>query len=112
MLCSDAVIQSGVGVNSSRGGASMGDICMVFCAEGYQAVSNDTSALTCAYNSSDNTVEWEGSKVPLCLEVTCDVIASLTVDSSERFNLAYNETCIVRCSFGDTGVGDKNTPSL
>ena len=70
---------------------------MVFCAEGYQAVSNDTSTLTCAYNSSDNTVDWEG-EVPLCLVVTCDVIASVRVDFSECFSLTYNETCVVRCS--------------
>ena len=63
-LCSDTLTQSGVGVNSSRGGASIGDTCMVFCAEGCQAVSNDTSTLTCAHTSSDNTVEWEGG-VPL-----------------------------------------------
>ena len=65
MLCSDTLIHSGVGVNSTCGGASIGDTCMVFCAEGYQAVSNDTSILTCADNSSDNTVNWE-DEVPLC----------------------------------------------
>ena len=44
--CSGASIQSGVGVNSSCGGASIGDVCVVFCAEGYQAVSGETSTLT------------------------------------------------------------------
>ena len=48
MPCSDTLTHSGVGVNSSCGGASIGDTCMVFCAEGYQAVSNETSTLTCA----------------------------------------------------------------
>ena len=47
MPCSDASIQSGVGVNSSCGVASIGDVCMVFCIEGYQAVSNETSTLKC-----------------------------------------------------------------
>ena len=46
MPCSDSSIQSSVGVNSTCGGASIGDVCMVFCAEGYQAVSNGTSTLT------------------------------------------------------------------
>ena len=111
MLCSDTLTHSGVGVNSSCGGATVGDTCMVFCAEGYQAVSYDTSILTCAYNSSDNTVDWEG-KVPLCLVVTCDVIASSRKDFSECFSLTYNETCVVRCSVGYTGVGDKNIPEF
>ena len=111
MLCSGTLTQSGVGVNSSCGGTSIGDTCMVFCAEGHQAVSHDTSTLTCAYNSSDNTVEWKG-EVPLCLVVTCDVIAPLTVDFSERFNLTCNETCVVHRSVGYTGVGDKNTPEF
>ena len=44
--------------------------------------------------------------------VTCDVIASLTVDLSERFNLTYNETCVVHRSVGYMGVGDKNTPEF
>ena len=43
MLGSDTLIQSGVGVNSTCGGASIGDTCPVFCAEEYQAVSNDTA---------------------------------------------------------------------
>ena len=86
--------------------ASIGDTCMVVCAEGYQAVSNDTSILT--RNSSDNTVHWE-DEVPLCLVVTWDVIASLRVDFSECFSFTNNETCVVRCSAGYTGVGDKNT---
>ena len=85
MLGSDTLIQSGVGVNSTCGGASIGDTCMVICAEGYQAVSNDISILTCAYNSSDNTVHWE-DEVPLCLVVTWDVIASFRVDFSECFS--------------------------
>ena len=38
MLGSDTLTQSGAGVNSSLGGASMGDTCIAFCAEGYQAV--------------------------------------------------------------------------
>ena len=79
MLCSDTLTQSGVGVNSSCGGASIGDTSMVFCTEGYQAVSNDTSTLTCAHSSSDNAVDWEG-EIPFRLVVTCDVIASLRVD--------------------------------
>ena len=95
MLCSDTLTQSGVGVNSSCGGASIGDTCMVFCAEGYQAVPNDTSTWTCACNSSDNTVDWE-CEVPLCLVVTCDVNASLRVDFSECFSLTCTETCVVR----------------
>ena len=111
MLCSDTLTQSGVGVSSSCGGAPIGDTCMVFCAEGYQAVSNDTLTLTCTCNSSDNTVDWEG-EVPLCLVVTCDVIASLRVDFSECFSLTYYETCVVRCSVGYTGVGDKNIPEF
>ena len=56
MLGFDTLRPSGVGVNSSCGGASIGNTCMVFCVEGYQAVSNDTSIFTCAYNSSDNPV--------------------------------------------------------
>ena len=59
MLGSDTFIQSGVGVNSTCGSASIGVTRMVFCAEGYQAVPNVTSILTCTYNSSDNTVNWE-----------------------------------------------------
>ena len=81
MLGSDTLIQSGVGVNSTCGGAPIGDTCLVFVAEGYHAVSNDTSILTCAYNSSD----WEG-EVPLCLVVTWDVIAFLRVDFSDCFS--------------------------
>ena len=108
MLCSDTLTPSGVGANSSCRGAPIGDSCMVFCAEEYRAVSNDTSTVTCAYNSSDNTVDWEGD-VPLCLVVNCDVIASLRVDFSKCFSLACNETCVVHCSVGYTGVDDKNT---
>ena len=73
-------------MNSSCGGASIGDTCMVFCAEGYQAVSNDTS--------------------------TCDVIASSRVDFSKCFSLTCNETCVVRCYVGYPGVDDKNTLHL
>ena len=91
MLGSDTLIQSGFGVNSTCGCASIGDTCPVFCAEGFQAVSNDTSILTCAYNSCDNTADWEG-EVPLCLVVTCDVTASLRVDFSECFSFTCNET--------------------
>ena len=110
VLGSDTLIQSGVGVNLSCGGPSIGDTCLVFCVEGYPAVSNDTSILTCAYNSSDNTARRE-NEVPLCLVVTRDVIASLT-DFSECFSFNYNETCVVRCSLGHTGVEDKNTTEL
>ena len=46
MPCSDALIQSGVGVKSSCGGASIGEVCMVFCTKEYQAVSNETSTFT------------------------------------------------------------------
>ena len=92
-------------MNSSCVGASISDTCLVYCAEGYQAVSNDTSILTCAYNSSDNTAHRE-NEVPLCLVVTRDVIASLS-DFSECFSFTYNETCVVRCSAGHTGVDDK-----
>ena len=83
VLGSDTLIQNDVGVNSTGGGASVGDTCMVFCAEGYQAVSNDTSILTCACNNSDKTVNWE-DEVPLGLVVTWDVIASLRVDLGPR----------------------------
>ena len=44
--------------------------------------------------------------------VTCDVIASLIVDSSECSSFTYNETCVVRCSVDYTGVGGKNIPEL
>ena len=101
MLCPDTLTQSGVGVNSTCRDASIGDTCLVFRAEGYQAVPNDTSILTCSHNSSDNTA--------LCLVVTWDVIASLRADSSEYFRFTYNETCVVRCSVGYPGVGVKNT---
>ena len=60
-----------------------------------------------AYNGSDNTVHWE-DEVPLCLVVTWDVIASLRVDFSEFSSFTHNETCVVRCSVGYPGVGDKN----
>ena len=33
--------------------------------------------------------------------------ASLKVDFTECFSLTYNETSVVRCSVGYTGVGDK-----
>ena len=36
VLCTGTLTQSGVGVNSCCGGASIGDTCVVFCAEGYQ----------------------------------------------------------------------------
>ena len=45
MLCSVTPVLSGVGVNSSCEGVFIGDTCMVFCAEGYQVVSNETSNL-------------------------------------------------------------------
>ena len=60
-------------------GTLIGDTCTVFCDGGYQAILNDTPTLTCACDSSDNPVSWKG-EVPLCLVVTCDVIASLRVD--------------------------------
>ena len=72
MLCSDTLTQSGVGVNSSCGGASIGDMCLVFCAEGYQAVSNETSPLTCACDRCDNS---------LCF--------SFGIDFSACFSLTY-----------------------
>ena len=53
MLCSDTLTQSGVGVNSSCGSASIGDTCMVFCTLGYQAVLNETSTLTCVWDRCD-----------------------------------------------------------
>ena len=56
MFCSDILIQSGVGMNSSCGGVFIGDTCMMFCAEGYQVVSNDTSTLTCACDRRDNSL--------------------------------------------------------
>ena len=45
-------------------------------------------------------------------DVTCDVVASLRVDSSKCFSLTHNETCVVRCSAGCTRVDDKNTPEF
>ena len=54
MLGFDTLIPSGVGLNSSCGGASTDDTCPVFCAEGYQAVSNHTSSLMCAYDRCDD----------------------------------------------------------
>ena len=91
MLCSDTLTQSGVGVNSSCGSASIGDTCMVFCTEVYQAVLNETSTLTCACDRCDN---------PLC--------HSFGIDFSECLSLTYNETCVVRYSVRDTGAGDRN----
>ena len=85
----------------------VGYTCLVFCDGGYPAVLNDTQTLTCAYNSSDNTVSWEG-EVPLCLVVAGDINASSRVDFSEYFSLTYNETCAVRSSEGDTGADDRN----
>ena len=55
MLCSDTLTQSGVGVSSTCGGAPIGDTCLVFVAEGYHAVSNDTSILTCATETATTT---------------------------------------------------------
>ena len=34
------------------------------------------------------------------------------MDFSECFSLTYNEMCVVHCSAGYTGVGDKNTPEF
>ena len=44
--------------------------------------------------------------------VTCDIIASLRVDFLKCFSLTYNETCVVPCSIGYTGVDDKTTPEF
>ena len=87
-------------------GTLIGDTRRVFCDGGYQAILNDIPTLTCACQCSDNMVDWEG-EVPLCLEVTGDVIASLRVNFSECFRIPYNETCVVRYSVGDTRVGDR-----
>ena len=46
MLSSDTPFQSIVGVNSSCEVVFIGDTCMVFCAEGYQVVSDETSVST------------------------------------------------------------------
>ena len=88
-------------------GSSIVDTCMVFCAEEYQAGSNDTSTSTCSHSSSGNTVDWVG-EVPLCQVATGDVIASLRVDFSECFGLTYQETSVVRHSVGDAGAGNQN----
>ena len=95
MLSSHTLTQSGVGVNSRCRGTSIGDTCTVFCAEGYQAVSKETSALTCVCDRCAN---------PRCL--------SFGIDCSECFRIIYNETCIVRCLVGDTGVDDNDTTEL
>ena len=58
-------------------------------------------------HSRDNAVDWEG-EVLLCLVVIGDVIASVGVDFSECSSLTYDETCVVRCSEGDEGAGDRN----
>ena len=63
----------------------------MFCAEGYQAVLNETSTLTCACDRCDNN---------FCL--------SFGIDFSECFSLSYNETCVIRYLVGDTGAGDRN----
>ena len=68
---------------------------MVFCAEECQTVSNETSTWKCARDRCAN---------PFCL--------SFGIDCSECLSLTHNETCIVRCLVGDTGVGDKNTIEL
>ena len=91
-VCCDTLTQSGLGLNSSCGGASIGDACTVFCAEGCQAVSNETSTWTCA-----------------CHRCATSLCLSFGIVCSECSSLTYNETCIVRCLVGDTGVGDKNT---
>ena len=109
MLCYDTLTQSGVGVNSSCGGASVGDTCKVFCAEGYQAVSNGHLKLD-ARTTAATTQSSGRVKFLFVLWSLVTSSASLTVDFSERFNLTYNETCIVHRSVGYTGVGDNNTP--
>ena len=88
-------------------GSSLVDTGMVFCAEEYQAVSNDTSTLTCSHSSSVNTVDREG-EVPFYRVVAGDVIASSRVAFSVCFSLACRETSVVRSSASDTGAGDKN----
>ena len=60
--------------------------------------------MTCACERSD--------EVPLCLVVTCDFIASLRVDFSECLSIIKNETSVVRCSEGHTGVGGKDIPEF
>ena len=95
----------------ATGRTLIGDTCKVFCDGGSQAILYDLPTLTCACDSSDNPVDWNG-EAPICLEVTCDIIASLRVDSSECFSITYNETCVVRCSLGYLGVGDTNVPRV
>ena len=55
MLCSDTPAQSGFGVSSSCEVVFIGDTCMVFCAEGYQVVSNETSVSMRACNRWNNS---------------------------------------------------------
>ena len=88
-------------------GSSIVDTCMVFGSEEYQAVSNDTSTLTCSHSSSDNPIYWV-CEVPLCRVVTGDVIASSRVDFSECFGFTCLETLVVYYSVGNTEAGDKN----
>ena len=88
-------------------GSPIVDTGMVFCAEEYPAVSNDTSTVTCSHSSSDKKVDWEG-QVPFCRVVTGGVIASLRVAFSVCFSFTYSETSVVRSSASDTGAGDKN----
>ena len=90
-------------------GTLIGDIRRGFCVGAYQAILNDIPTWTCACDGSNNPADWKGEH-PVCLEDTGDVIASLRVDFSECFSLTYNETSVVRCSVGYTGVGDKNIP--
>ena len=56
MLCSDTPVQSGVGVNSSCEVIFIGDTCMMFCAEGYQVVSNEASVSMRACNCWNNSL--------------------------------------------------------
>ena len=92
-------------------GESIVDTCRMFCAERYQALSNDTSTLTGSYNGSNNTINWEG-EVPLRLRVTGDGFASSRVDFSECFTLNDRETSVVGRSVNDMKAGDKNTTPI
>ena len=80
---------------------------MMFFAERYQALSNDTSPLTGSYNSRNNTVDQEG-EVPLHLRITGDVFASSRVDFSDCFSLDDRETSVVLYSVSDMEAGNKN----
>ena len=61
MLCSDTLMPRSVKLSCE--GAFIGDTCMVFCAEGHQAVSNETLTVTYACDRRAN---------PLCLSFGID----------------------------------------